>query len=292
MKSAEAIKTYFHNATLSTNPDEHEAVFKTIQTAQDLPTTKTPVLLRLNNRSITMRHPITKVAAAAVIIIAVTLGLFEFIDNGSSSSVVWADVAEQVQANPGFTCRSHVVMTNTGSGNSTQMDMRMYGSLEYGLRVDTYEDGKVVFSNVGNRADNTITTITRPTKTYTREPLLEEDIANLEQMSPATLVQQYLSTDYKALGSDTIDGLEVEGIEVTDPSVISATFPIDSIVARLWVSRETDFPVQIEAKITGNNGALKMEATVNELRWNVEFSESDFTPDIPSDYTLIETRSP
>jgi hypothetical protein len=292
MKSAEDIKKYFQKSILSTNPDKHESIFEKIQSAQDLPTTKTPVLLRFNNRSIIMRNPITKFTAAAVIIIAVTLGLFEFIDNGSSSGVVWAEVAEQVQANPGFTCRSNVIMTNTTSGNSTQMDMRMYGSPKYGIRVDKYEDGKVVISNYGNRADNTIITITHPTKTYTREPLLEKDIANLEQMSPPKLVQQYLSTDYKELGSDTIDGLEVEGIEVNDPSVISATFPIDSIVARLWVSKETGFPVRIEAKITGNNGALKMEAVMNELQWNVEFSASDFTLDIPSDYTLIDTPLP
>ena len=240
-------------------------------------------------RRIIMKSSITKVAIAGVIIIAVTLGLFEFIDNGSSSGVVWAEVIEQVQANSGFTCRSNVILTNTASGNSNQMDMRMYGSPKYGIRVDQYENGNIVISNYGNRADNTIVSITHPTKTYTREPLLEKDIANLEQMSPSKLVQQYLSTDYKELESEIIDGLEVEGIEVNDPSVVSATFPIDSIVARLWVSKETRFPVRMEAKITGNNGGLKMEAVMTELRWNVEFSASDFTPDIPSDYTLIET---
>ena len=235
-----------------------------------------------------MKNPMTKVAAAAVLIIAITLGLFECIETGSPSGVVWAKVAEQVQASPGFTCRSKVILTNTEAGSPTQMDMRMYGSPEYGIRVDQYEDGKIVISNYGNRADNTIITITHPMKTYTREPLLDRDIANLEQMSPKKLVEQYLSTEYKKLGPNTIDGLEVEGIEVNDPSVVQATFPVESIVARLWVSKETGFPVQIEAELTGNNGALKMEAVMNELQWNVEFSASDFTPNIPSDYTLIE----
>jgi hypothetical protein len=292
MKSAEVIKRYFQKAPLSTKPDEHEAVFEKIQNAQDLSSTKVPVSHRFNKRRILMKSPITKIAVAAVIIIAVTLGLFEFIGTGSTSGVVWAEVVEQVQASPGFSCRSNVILTNTASGTSNQMDMRMYGSPKYGIRVDQYENGKIVMSNYGNRADNTIVSITYPTKTYTREPLLEEDIANMEQMSPSKLVQQYLSTDYKELESDMIDGLEVEGIEVNDPSVISTTFPIDSIVARLWISKETGFPVRMEAKITGNNGALKMEAVMNELRWNVEFSASDFTPDIPSDYTLIETPSP
>jgi hypothetical protein len=289
MKSAEDIKRIFQKSTLSTNPDKHEAIFEKIQKAQDISTTDTPVSHRFNNRSNIMKNPMTKVAAAVALIIAITLGLFEFISTGESSGVVWAKVAEQVQASPGYTCLSNVIMTNTASGNSTQMDMRMYGSPKYGIRVDQYEDGKVVISNYGNRADNTIITITHPMKTYTREPLLERDIENLEQMSPSKLVQQYLSTDYKELGSDTIDGLEVEGIEVTDPSVIQATFPIDSVVARLWVSKETGLPIRMETELTGNNGALKMEGVISEFQWNVEFSASDFTPNIPSDYTLIET---
>jgi outer membrane lipoprotein-sorting protein len=288
MKSAEDIKRYFKKATLSTNPDKHEAVFEKIQNAQEPSTAQTPVSHRLYHRSSIMKRPITKFAAA-IIIIAVTLGLFEFISNGSGSGIVWAKVAEQVQASPGFTCRSNVILTDTTSGDFNQIDMRMYGSLKYGIRVDQYEDDKVVISNYGNRADNTIVSITHSTKTYTRRPLLKRDITNLEEMSPTKLVQKYLSTDYKELGTLILNGLEVEGIEVNDPSVISTTFPIESIVARLWVSKETGFPVRMEAKMTGNNGALKMEAVINELQWNIEFSASDFTPDIPSDYTLVDT---
>ena len=288
MKSAEDIKRYFQKATLSTNPGKHKAIFEKIQSAQNQSITNTPVSYRTNIRSHIMKNPITKLTAPVLILIAITLGLYIFNDTGSSSGIVWAEVAEKVQASPGFTCRSNVILTNTASGNSNQMDMRMYGSPKYGIRVDQYEDGKAVISSYGNRADNTVVTFTHPMKTYTRDPLLEKDIANLEQMSPSKLVQQYLSTDYIELGPDTIDGLEVEGIEVNDPSVISATFPIDSIAARLWVSKETRFPVRMEVKITGNNGALKMEGVISELQWNVEFSASDFTPDIPSDYTLIE----
>ncbi len=286
MRPSEDIKRLIENLSDKTSARMDQRVREDILRAME--ETKKPSALTepIPGRQI-MKSPITKLAVAAVIIIAVILGLFEFIGNESSSSVVWAKVAEQVQASPGFTCRSIVILTNTAGGNSSQMDMRMYGSPTYGIRVDTYIDGKVFISDYGNRADNTNITITHPSKTYTRKPLLEEDIANLEQMSPSKLVQQYLSTDYKKLGSDTIDGLEAEGIEVNDPSVISATFPIDSIVARLWVSKETGFPVRMEAKITGNNGTLKMEGVLSEFQWNVEFSKSDFTPDIPSDYTLI-----
>lgn len=289
MKHAEDISKYFRESTLSTDPDRHEAIFEKIQRVQDQSKTTTPVLSGFNLRSKIMKSPIVKLAVAAVVIALVVMGLFEFIGNGSGSGIVWAKVAEQVQASPGFTCRSNVTLTNITSGNSNRIDMRMYCSLKYGIRVDQYEDGKVVISNYGNRADNTIVSITHSSKTYTRRPLLKQDITNLEEMSPTKLIQKYLSTNYKELGTEILDGLEVEGIEVNDPSVINTTFPIESIVARLWVSKETGFPIRMEAKMTGNNGALKMEAVMNELQWNIEFSASDFTPDIPPDYAFIDT---
>lgn len=90
MKSAEDIKRYFQKATLSTNPDKHEAVFEKIQNAQDLSTTNTPVSHRRNLRRLIMKSPLTKIAAGAVIVIILAL----FINNGSINiaSVTWADM--------------------------------------------------------------------------------------------------------------------------------------------------------------------------------------------------------
>jgi hypothetical protein len=75
MKSAEDIKRYFQQATLSTNADKHEAIFEKIQRAQDQPKTTAPASYRPHRRSNIMKNPITKLAAAAVIIIAITLSL-------------------------------------------------------------------------------------------------------------------------------------------------------------------------------------------------------------------------
>jgi len=94
MKSAEDIKRYFQKATLSTNPDKHESIFEKIQSAQDLPTTKTPVLLRFNNRSIIMRNPITKFTAAVVIVIAVGYGVFYFTELGTTPVYGITDMPE------------------------------------------------------------------------------------------------------------------------------------------------------------------------------------------------------
>jgi hypothetical protein len=243
-------------------------------------------LTKQNIWRIIMKNPITKIAAAAAIIIVVLVGLYLFPD--SATSLAWGEVTTNVEQSPGFICRSRVILTNSTEARTTEFDTMMYGSITYGIRVDQYENEEVVISSCGNRAENMIISIIHPTKTYSRKPLLEQDLSDLEQMSPKKLVKQYLSTDYKELGRDIIDGVEVRGIEVNDPGVVRADFPIDNLVARLFVSVESGFPVMLEAEIVGSNGALKMQAKMDNFQWNVEHEQSVFEPDIPAGYTLQE----
>ncbi len=67
MKSAEDIKRYFQQATLSTNPNKHEAVFEEIQRAQDQSQKVKRVCNQALLRRIIMKTLMTK--AAAVILI-------------------------------------------------------------------------------------------------------------------------------------------------------------------------------------------------------------------------------
>jgi len=73
MKFAEDIKRYFQRATLSINPDRHEVIFEKIQRAQEQSKITAPASHRPLYRSNIMRSPIIKVAAAAVIVVAIVL---------------------------------------------------------------------------------------------------------------------------------------------------------------------------------------------------------------------------
>ncbi|MBL7186928.1 MAG: hypothetical protein ISS70_11470, partial [Phycisphaerae bacterium] len=83
-----------------------------------------------------MKSSLTKPAAAAAIIAATILGFIVFVDTGSTSGIVWAQVAEQVQASQGFVCRSNVTLTNVPQSTTTKIDTRMYGSPSLGIRTD------------------------------------------------------------------------------------------------------------------------------------------------------------
>jgi hypothetical protein len=117
----------------------------------------------------------------------------------------------------------------------------------------------------------------------------EEQVAKQfqEQCNPREMVRHLLALEYTKLGRATIDGIEVEGIETTDPECCGGCF--DKIRFRLWVDIETQLPVQTEMEAQQEfMGKLKtISGVMNEFEWGVEFEPGFFEPEIPDDYTLI-----
>jgi hypothetical protein len=296
MKSSEDIKRYFKKATLSTNPDKHEAVFEKIQNARN-PLTKTPVTHRLNNRRTIMKSPIVKLAAAVVIIALVVLGLFEFIDTENSSGVVWADVVRKVEASRGsiIHCReTNSFLPSDPTGYSITHTTPRYS------RKDFYTAGQITHTHYSDFSDSDIVTFTGVyhkhkhyiSGTYPNS----KDEVFLEQhedwLNPRYLVQRILSGQHRNLGQKTIEGVLCEGIETTDPAVMG---PLPGSVERLeiefqlWVSLETGYPVLFESKISGEaeGNQLESQGVLDQFQWDVELDESMFEPNIPADYIDI-----
>ena len=90
---------------------------------------------------------------------------------------------------------------------------------------------------------------------------------------------------YTKLGRDTIDGIEVEGIEVTDPAMGAGMF--DTIVARLWCDVKNDLPVLMTMKGSASNGDVVLDITLDDFNWDVEIDPAELVPDIPADYDLL-----
>jgi hypothetical protein len=75
MRPADDIKRFIDKAAVSTNPNADKAVLDVVLAAQEKATDKTSAAPRPSVRSIVMRSPITKLAAAAVVVVAVVLFL-------------------------------------------------------------------------------------------------------------------------------------------------------------------------------------------------------------------------
>lgn len=96
MKSADNIKKFFKNAAIDTNPKMDKTVFDKVLTANEKMIETQSAEFKPSVWRIIMKSPITKLAAAAVIVIAVTFGLHIIF----SKSVTPAYAIEQtLQAN-------------------------------------------------------------------------------------------------------------------------------------------------------------------------------------------------
>lgn len=92
MKSADDIRRSFQEAALSTHPGTHERVFADVLGAYQRATTSSPA--RPGKWRFAMRHPITKCAIAAVLVLAAIVGVRLF---HRTASITWA-IEQSIEA--------------------------------------------------------------------------------------------------------------------------------------------------------------------------------------------------
>ena len=250
----------------------------------------TPIFAR---RTI-MRNPIVKLAAAAVVLVALGLGVFEFVSTGSNSGVVWAEVARRVDASSGFIYHTHQTQTQAGMDRPMELHMINYECPGHGSRCEGYDGDRLTMNGYVSYDESVQVILLHDMKGYTRRTLPPLPSGAEAQMdggaAPGAMVRQFTSGDYKKLGRRTIDGVEAEGIEVENPLGFGGNFEVDSHTAQLWVSVETGYPVLIESNVVGNNGTLQIKMVMDQFQWNVEFDPSEFKTVIPPDYQLLDLQ--
>jgi len=236
-----------------------------------------------------MNSKITKFAAAAVIIIAIMIGINQFGGSMDGASVAWAEVAKNVEQTQAFIFRTRSTQTRSKENETTEMNTMTYISPKYGTRIDGYKNGQIEITTYGSLAEKAIISLIHPIKKYERIPMPEEEITAAPE-GPKEFIKRFFEVEYKKLGRKIIDGREVEGIEVHDPKLMSANFTIESLTGRLWVDVATSFPVLLETEFVGNNdGSIHISSVYDNFQWNVELEASFFEPDIPEDYDLFKS---
>jgi hypothetical protein len=229
--------------------------------------------------------------AVAVIAVAVLIAMNQL--GGSGGSVAWGEVVRNIEASPGFIYRMKQTHNREETG-TIELNFMAYGSVQYGFRLDGCSDEEVTSQTYATLSDGAMTGVDHRKRTYTRTALADDALAEIKNMDPKEGVSKMLSVGYIKLGRKTIDGIEAEGVEITNPAGanISSETPIeiDSYVAQLWVAVETGLPVLLESKTSINNGMQKSHTVQDNFQWNVELSASEFEPNIPEDYMLMEVE--
>jgi hypothetical protein len=234
---------------------------------------------------IIMKSSITKLAAAVAVIAVGVLGLFEFINNGNTSGVVWGKVLEKTEQVPAVVFDMTVEIAYP-EGKKVTLPSKNYVAGDYGTRSDIFVDGKLLTLKYRLPNKKVAYRVRPDQKKYWRFDLSDEQAARGHDTDdPRTWLKMILSGDYTKLGRATINGVAVEGIECNRPDMVGK----DGVL-RLWVDVETNLPVRIVSEMIGmEEGQMRPHKYIMEnFEWNASLDESLFEPNIPDDYTQGE----
>ena len=233
-----------------------------------------------------MAHPIMKLAAAAAVILAGLLGL-NIISVPHDSGVAWAAIPDHIEEIDTFMFRLTIGVFDkdaTSIADKHAGQWTFYLSERYGFRMDIGAgDGTVVSWYVAPGSD-TLVTVIPGEKKWSKSPLPPEQRGQMpeEYKDPADYINRFMAHGYKGLGRSVIDGVEVDGIEVTDPPTDGGK--LDKGIGRMWVDVQTELPIRIEIEGTADGQAVRW---LMEFKWAEAVDPAVFEPNIPSDYTPI-----
>ena len=230
-----------------------------------------------------MIGPMAKVAVAAAVVLAVLLGV-NVIETPGGSSVAWAQIPDRVANVDAFIFSLTIRVAEDEAATppeATTAQWVFYLSEEYGFRMDIGADGNFVSWYAAPGAETVITVIPGE-KTWFESPIPEDQRGKMpeEYNDPADYIRRFLAQPQKELGRSVIDGVAVEGIEVTNPPTDGEK--LENAVGRMWVDVETELPVRIE--IEGKAGT-QTARWLMDFKWAEAVDPAVFEPNIPADYT-------
>jgi len=225
-----------------------------------------------------------KLAVAAAVVLAGLLG-WNALNGPHGSGVAWGAIPDHIKTIDTFMFRLTIGVRGKDDAKAADQhggQFTFYLSEQYGFRMDIGGDSTVVSWYVPPTAD-TITMVVPADKKWSKSPLPPEQRKMPEQYDdPAEYIKRFLARHFKALGRSVIAGLEVEGIEVTDPPTKEGK--LTNGTGRMWVDVQTELPVRIEIEGTADGKTVHW---LMEFQWSQAVPASVFEPNIPSDYTPL-----
>jgi len=239
------------------------------------------------------KNQITKLAVAAVIVVAVLFAL-NIIGNGGG--VAWGHVLGNIRNVGAFAYRMKLNMVGLlDEKGSVQLEAQCWISEEYGSRTISYRDGILRMNEYVSILERVYIGLIPRKKTYLRMTLTDElwEKTRKEHCDTRKLLEEFMKYDYEKLGRSTIDGIEVEGIECRDPGIARgvpaniAGEMIGNVVARLWADVENDLPVRLQIEVFSKDGEKAFDMVIYRYQWDIELDPREFEPVIPDDYELV-----
>ena len=244
---------------------------------------------------IIMKSNITKLTAAAVILIACLLGLTLWRSTGSG--ITLADVLTSIEQVSAYEYKMSSKGTRQQSNIgaiSTLLISKEYGIKQISKLDDPNNDDTPGYDSYLLPRQNSIIYINHSEKTYVTMKYdgVKLDYYKAEYGDPQIIIQQILDCNHISIGQSIVDGITAEGFQTKDLTYKGGFFGQDDyfvgsykqVDVKLWVDVKTYLPVKLEEDIIMENGR-HINQICSDFKWNVIVNADDFVPNIPGDYT-------
>jgi hypothetical protein len=270
MSSAEKIKKLFAKSDVTVHSKVDDRIISNALTALEKSEKTKSVSAEPNIWRIIMRSRITKLAAAAVIIIAVLIGINEFGGSVDMASVAWADVLEQISRVRPYACR----MTFDYDGDKPDLSYRvMYKNLS--IRREERDDGTILVFDMSQKPVRTL--VLYPDEKLAIEGVLL-DRGPLKDPDLLRMIASRQDGTEEDLGLSEINGRTVKVFHSPD----------EHNAFTVWADVETNLPMRAELRQSSSGRTIIVE----DFEFVTEFDESLFDTTAPEDYTVRRSETP
>jgi len=286
MREAENMKKLIKKLRFEAPADTHERILGNVLEALEISEQQKSALGRPNIKGTIMKNPISKLAAAAVIIIGVLIGLWAI----GPSSIALAQVLEQLEQIKTYAYKMKMNMANVPGMPANQgvnLEMEVVIAKDIGMLTTSHVGDRPVGETYVVLDEKAIVSIMANQKQYLRIKLTDEIFEKMlkENGDPRALVKQFTENEYTELGRSIVDGIEVEGFESNDPNIVEKI--LGNVVGRIWIDTATKLPVRCEIEVKSDSGETMMDMTVHDFEWDIEVAPDFFVLTIPEDYKLV-----
>ena len=255
-------------------------------------------------RKMIMRSPITKLVAAASVILVCAIGLSLW--RGTESGIALADVLTRIEQVTGYAYQLSSTATKTKQQLTGSRTSTVLVSKEHGIKMTiTKSDPNSAQMLPHHYAEGTewyvlpksssIVLVNHKEKTYNRTKFadgFELPFYKQEYCEPRTIIKKILSCEHNSLGQSIIDGITVEGFRTTDLAYGGGFFgeadsrqgELEKADVKLWVDVDTFLPIRVETDIVTKKKRYRIREVSYDFRWNIVINPNDFEPRKPSDY--------
>jgi len=260
MTAKDNIDEKLQNLSSSIGSDE-KFVENVMSRIEAKPTSKLSQAKTQNIWSIIMKSQITKLASAAIIIIAVLLINYQF----SDSNVLWAEVVEQISNHTKYKCRQRIIRDE-----GPQIPSRLVYHLNLQQRRQEHEDGIICIIDM--RPEDAISIELHPDE---KKAFLTKSIGFGPRNDPdiIDMVQKFDEKSTERLGTKKKDGEILYGFRHK---------PNEHNDFTVWVAQDTKLPVEIELKHPTAGQTIFMD----EFEYDFDLGPSAFSTEIPDGYEV------